>query len=170
MYSQREDVGAAGAKLYYKDDTIQHAGLGIGVLQIAGHLHRNYRRFNAGYMGRLVIAQDMGGVTAACMMVRRSVWAELGGLDESFEVAFNDVDFCLRVRKSGYLIVWTPYAELYHYESKSRGSDSAPEKRKRFLGEINRFKARWGEELEKGDPYYNPNLTLEKEDLSVKRG
>ncbi len=168
MYSQREDVGAVGAKLYYPDDTIQHAGLGLGLLTLAGHLHRNARRSHPGYMGRLVYAQNLSGVTAACMMVRKSVWDEVGGLDETFEVAFNDVDFCMRVRKANYLIVWTPFAELYHYESKSRGTDEAPEKRARFTGEIKRFQERWRKELDAGDPYYNPNLTLDKEDFSVK--
>ncbi len=168
MYSQRSDVGAVGAKLYYPDDTIQHAGLGIGVLALAGHLHRNFDRWHPGYMGRLCYAQNLSGVTAACVMIRRDVWDQIGGLDESFEVAFNDVDMCMRIRAAGYLIVWTPFAELYHYESKSRGQDEAPEKRARFLGEVERFQVRWAKELEAGDPYYNPNLTLDKEDLSVK--
>lgn len=169
MYSQRNDVGAVGAKLYYPDDTIQHAGLGIGLLTLAGHYHRNFRRTHPGYMGRLAYAQNLSGVTAACMMIRKSVWDEVGGLDETFEVAFNDVDLCMRIRKANYLIVWTPFAELYHYESKSRGSDDAPEKRARFVGEVERFQKRWKKELEEGDPYYNPNLTLDKEDFSVKR-
>ena len=168
MYSQRPDVGAVGAKLYYPDDTIQHAGLGIGILTLAGHLHRNFDRWHPGYMGRLSYAQNLSGVTAACVMVPRKVWDQIGGLDESFEVAFNDVDMCMRIRAAGYLIVWTPFAELYHYESKSRGQDESPEKRARFVGEVERFQARWAKELEAGDPYYNPNLTLEKEDLSVK--
>ena len=108
-------------------------------------------------------------VTAACVMLPRTVWDELGGLDETFEVAFNDVDLCMRIRKAGYLIVWTPYAELYHYESKSRGAEDTPEKKKRFEGEVRRFQARWKSELAAGDPYYNPNLTLVREDFSVKR-
>ena len=168
MFAQREDVGAVGAKLYYPDDTVQHAGLGIGLLTLAGHLHRNFDRNHPGYMGRLIYAQDLSAVTAACVMVRRDVWDELGGLDETFEVAFNDVDLCMRIRKAGYLIVWTPFAELYHYESKSRGSDEAPEKRKRFLGEVARFQTRWAKELAAGDPYYNPNFTLDKEDFSIR--
>lgn len=168
MFSQRSDVGAVGAKLYYPDDSIQHAGLALGVLKLAGHLHRNFDRWHPGYMGRLSYVQNLSGVTAACVMVRRDVWDRIGGLDESFEVAFNDVDMCMRIRAAGYLIVWTPFAELYHYESKSRGLDEAPEKRVRFVGEVERFQARWARELEAGDPYYNPNLTLEKEDLSVR--
>ena len=168
MYSQRSDVGAVGAKLYYPDNTIQHAGLGIGLLTLAGHLHRNFDRNHPGYMGRLIYAQDLSGVTAACVMIRRSVWDEINGLDENFEVAFNDVDMCMRIRKAGYLIVWTPFAELYHYESKSRGMDDSPEKRKRFVGEVTRFQTRWAKELADGDPYYNPNFSLDKEDFSIK--
>lgn len=168
MYSQRSDVGAVGAKLYYSDNTIQHAGLGIGLLTLAGHLHRNFDRYHPGYMGRLSYAQDLSGVTAACVMIRKNVWEEIGGLDETFEVAFNDVDMCMRIRKAGYLIVWTPFAELYHYESKSRGNDDTGEKRKRFEGETIRFQTRWAAELKAGDPYYNPNFSTEKEDFSVR--
>lgn len=168
MYSQRSDVGAVGAKLYYSDNTIQHAGLGIGLLTLAGHLHRNFDRYHPGYMGRLSYAQDLSGVTAACVMIRKNVWEEIGGLDETFEVAFNDVDMCMRIRKAGYLIVWTPFAELYHYESKSRGNDDTGEKRKRFEGETIRFQTRWATELKAGDPYYNPNFSTEKEDFSVR--
>lgn len=168
MYSQRPDVGAVGAKLYYPDNTIQHAGLGMGLLTLAGHLHRNFDRNHPGYMGRLIYAQNLSGVTAACVMIRKEVWDQVNGLDETFEVAFNDVDLCMRIRAAGYLIVWTPFAELYHYESKSRGSDEAPEKRKRFAGEVHRFQARWAKELAAGDPYYNPNLTLDKEDFSIR--
>jgi GT2 family glycosyltransferase len=119
-------------------------------------------------MGRLSYAQNLSGVTAACVMVRKDVWDAVGGLDETFEVAFNDVDLCMRIRAAGYLIVWTPFAELYHYESKSRGLDEAPEKRKRFLGEVERFQTRWAKELAAGDPYYNPNFSLDKEDFSIK--
>lgn len=169
MYSQRKDVGAVGAKLYYPDGTIQHAGIGIGLLTLAGHYHRHFGREHPGYMGRLSYAQDVTAVTGACMMIRRDVYEETGGYDESFEVAFNDVDFCMRVRQAGYLVVFTPFAELYHYESKSRGLDDAPEKRARFLGEIERFQKRWEKELAAGDPYYNPNFSVEKEDFSVKQ-
>lgn len=168
MYSQRSDVGAVGAKLYYPDNTIQHAGLGIGLLTLAGHLHRNFDRNHPGYMGRLIYAQDLSGVTAACVMIRRDVWEEIDGLDETFEVAFNDVDMCMRIRRAGYLIVWTPFAELYHYESKSRGLEDTPEKQKRFLGEVSRFQTRWAKELADGDPYYNPNFSLDKEDFSIR--
>lgn len=169
MFAQRPDVGAVGAMLYYPDDTIQHAGVVLGIGGVAGHAHKYFPRGDFGYMSRATIAQDLSVVTAACVMLPRTVWDEAGGLDETFEVAFNDVDLCMRIRKAGYLIVWTPYAELYHYESKSRGAEDTPEKKKRFEGEVRRFQARWKSELAAGDPYYNPNLTLVREDFSVKR-
>ena len=169
MFAQRPDVGAVGAMLYYPDDTIQHAGVILGIGGVAGHAHKYFPRGDFGYMSRATIAQDLSVVTAACMLLPRHVWQEIGGLDETFEVAFNDVDMCMRIRKAGYLIVWTPFAELYHYESKSRGAEDTPEKRKRFEGEVRRFQERWGRELAAGDPYYNPNLTLVREDFSAKR-
>lgn len=168
MYSQRQDVGAVGVKLYYEDNTIQHAGIGIGLLTLAGHYHRNFPRSHPGYMARLTYTQNVSAVTAACMMIRRNVFAEVNGLDEGFEVAFNDVDLCMRIRKAGYLIVFTPYAEAYHYESKSRGYEDTHEKQQRFKGEVLRFQNRWRKELDKGDPYYNPNFTLDKEDFSIR--
>lgn len=168
MYAQRSDVGAVGVKLYYPDDTVQHAGIGIGLLTLAGHYHRGFPRQHPGYMGRLSYAQDVSAVTAACVMLRREVWDQVGGLDETFKVAFNDVDLCMRIRQAGYLIIFTPFAELYHYESKSRGLDEAPEKRARFLGEVERFQTRWAKELAEGDPYYNPNFSLDKEDFSIR--
>lgn len=167
MYAQREDVGAVGAKLYYPDGAIQHAGIGIGIMMLAGHYHRNFPKGDPGYFGRLTYAQDMSAVTAACMMIPRRVYEEMNGLDESFSVVFNDVDLCLRIREAGYLIVWTPWAELTHYESKSRGSDEdTPEKKAFFLKETNRFQRRWNKVLTEGDPYYNPNLTRDREDFS----
>lgn len=168
MFAQRADVGAVGAKLYFPDDTVQHAGLGLGLLTLAGHLHKGFDRAHPGYMGRLIYAQDLSGVTGACVMLRRAVWDRVNGLDESFAVAFNDVDLCMRVRQAGYLIVFTPFAELYHYESKSRGPEDTPEKQKRFAGEVRRFQQRWAKELAAGDPYYNPNLTLDREDFSLR--
>ncbi len=168
MFAQREDIGAVGAKLYYPDNTIQHAGIGIGLLTLAGHYHKNFPKGHPGYMGRLIYAHNVSAVTAACIMIPRKVWDEVDGLDETFKVAFNDVDLCMRIRQSGYLIVFTPFAELYHYESKSRGLDSAPEKRERFVGEVTRFQKRWRKELDAGDPYYNPNFSLDKEDFSIK--
>ena len=167
MYAQRNDVGAVGAKLYYPDGTIQHAGIGIGIKMLAGHYHRNFPKDSPGYFGRLTYAQNMSAVTAACMMIPRRVYEQLNGLDESFSIVFNDVDLCLRIREANYLIVWTPWAELIHYESKSRGSDEdTPEKKVFFLKETNRFQRKWNKILTEGDPYYNPNLTREKEDFS----
>lgn len=170
MYVQREDVAAAGAKLYFPNDTIQHAGiiLGLGQDRIAGHQFYRCGKWEIGYMGRLCYAQNMSAVTAACMMVKASVFHEIGEFDEGFAVAYNDVDLCMRIRQAGYLIVWTPYAELYHYESKSRGAEDTPEKQKRFQGEIERFQRRWAKELAAGDPYYNPNFTLDCEDFSIR--
>lgn len=168
MFSQRRDVGAVGCMLYYPDDTVQHAGVILGIGGVAGHAHKHFFRNDYGYMSRMTIAQNYSAVTAACMMIRRDVWDEMQGLDEAFQVAFNDVDLCMRIRQAGYLIVWTPYAELYHYESKSRGYEDTPKKQKRFEGEVRRFQSRWAKELADGDPYYNPNLTLDREDFSLK--
>ena len=168
MYSQREDVGAVGAKLYYTDNTIQHAGIGIGILEIAGHYFRHFPDNTPGYMGRLHYAQNVSAVTAACLMVKKEIFDELDGFDEKFEVAFNDVDLCLRIKQAGYLNVWTPYARAYHYESVSRGYEDTQEKVNRFMNEISMFKKQWKKELSYGDPYYNLNLTLEKEDFTFK--
>ncbi len=168
MYSQREDIGAVGAMLYYPNDTIQHAGVTIGVLTLAGHNFKHLHRGDPGYFGRAGYQQNVTAVTAACLMLPAKIYEQVGGLDESFAVAFNDIDFCMRIRKAGYLIAFTPFAELYHYESISRGDDATPEKRERFVSEVNRFQARWKKELEDGDPYYNPNLTLDREDFSPK--
>lgn len=167
-YCMREDVGIVGAKLYYNDDTIQHAGVVVGFGGIAGHTFIGFGKEEPGYFGRLVCAQDYSAVTAACMMTKREVFEAVGGLTESFKVAFNDVDYCMKVRKLGKLVVYNPYAELYHYESKSRGLEDTPEKVKRFQGEIKRFADSWPEILEKGDPYYNCNLSLDRSDFGMK--
>ena len=135
---------------------------------IAGHILCQASGDEPGYNGRLVTVQDMTAVTAACMMVKSSVYEEVDGLDESFKVAFNDIDFCMKVREKGYLVVFTPYAELYHYESKSRGLEDTPEKQMRFAGEIKKFQEKWAEELKKGDPYYNSNLSLQEGDCSLR--
>ena len=166
MYAQQERVGCVGVKLLYPDNTIQHAGIGFGYLTLAAHMHKNFPVGHPGYMGRLVYAQDVYAVTAACLMVRKSVYDEVNGLDESFAVAFNDVDFCVRVREAGYANVFTPFAQLYHYESKSRGLDESPAKRKRFESEVKRFQQRWAKQLAAGDPCLNPNFDLMKEDFS----
>ena len=145
MYAMRKDVGVVGAKLYYPDKTIQHAGIviGLGAHRTAGHTHYRIPEANVGYMGRLCYAQDVTAVTGACMMVSKALYEELGGLDESFTVALNDVDFCLRVREKGLLNIFTPFAELYHYESKSRGLEDTPEKVARFNKEIATFEKKW---------------------------
>lgn len=162
----RDGVGAVGAMLYYPDDTIQHAGVIVGLGGYAGHSHKYARRGGSGYMFRAATVQNLSAVTAACLLVRSTVYDQLNGLDESFEVAFNDVDFCLRIRKAGWRICWTPYAQLYHYESKSRGLDEQDEAKKaRFAGEQARLKQRHDAVL-KRDPYYSPNLTLDREDFS----
>lgn len=168
MFAQRQDVGAVGAKLYYDDDTIQHAGVIVGLGGVAGHAHKYFARENPGYMARASIAQNLSACTAACLMIRKDVYDEVGGLEEGYAIAFNDIDFCMKIRAAGYLIVFTPFAEFYHYESKSRGDEDTPEKRARFNGEVFRFQERWGKELKAGDPYYNPNLTLDSEDFALK--
>lgn len=168
-YCMREDVGAVGARLYYEDDTIQHAGVVVGFGGIAGHCFVQQKRGCTGYCHRIICAQDYSAVTAACMMVDKRAFDEVGGLSESLAVAFNDIDFCLKLRRAGYLIVYNPYAELYHYESKSRGLDDTPEKVSRFNKEIETFARYWPEILQNGDPYYNPNLTLDSQDFSLRR-
>ena len=173
MYAQRDDVACVGGKLYYPDKTIQHAGIviGLGAHRTAGHVHYRQRRENLGYMGRLCYAQNMSAVTGACLMVKKHIYDELGGLDETFEVSLNDVDFCLRCRQKNYLNVFTPFAELYHYESLSRGSDVEDphsENAKRYDREAEHFRTRWKEVIERGDPYYNPNFTLDRSDFSLK--
>lgn len=167
-YCMREDVGIVGAKLCYDDDTIQHAGVVIGFGGMAGHAFIESSRFDTGYMGRIMCAQDYSAVTAACMMTKKSVYNAVGGLTETLEVAFNDIDYCLKVRELGKLVVYNPYAELYHYESKSRGMEDTPEKVERFNSEVAKFCERWEDILQKGDPYYNPNLTLDKADFSLR--
>lgn len=167
MYSQREDIGAVGAKLYYPNNTIQHAGIILGIGGVAGHSHKYFDRNSCGYFARCVMQQNFSAVTAAALMMKKSIFTHIEGFDESFEVAFNDVDLCMRIRRAGYLIAWTPYAELYHYESISRGYEDTAEKKERFKGEVLRFQKRWTKELENGDPYYNPNLTLEKENFEI---
>ncbi len=169
MYALRDDVGVVGAKLYYDDRTIQHAGIvvGLGAHRTAGHTHYRIPEANVGYMGKLCYAQNVTAVTGACMMVKKSLYEQLGGLDEEFAVALNDVDFCLKVREKGLLNIFTPFAELYHYESKSRGSDKDDARAIRYQQESDRFKVKWEKVLEKGDPYYNPNFSLDHSDFTV---
>ncbi len=170
MFSQRADVGAVGAKLYYPDDRkIQHAGVFIGIGGSAGHSHKGVPGDDMGSMYRLVTAQNMCAVTGACLMVKASLYRELGGLDEqNFAVSYNDVDFCLRLRERGLLNVFTPYAEALHYESKSRGLDTQGENARRYAGERERFCKKYAAMLRDGDPYYNPHLTLKYENYGYK--
>ncbi len=170
MYAQREDVGAVGAKLYYGDKTIQHAGvvIGLGAHRTAGHTHYKQHRENLGYMGRLCYAQDVTAVTGACLLVKKSLFEKVGGLDESFAISLNDVDFCLKLRKLGLLNVFTPFAELYHFESISRGLDDQGEKAERYNRESAHFRDKWKKELQQGDPYYNPNFSLDRSDFSLR--
>lgn len=168
-YCMRSDVGAVGARLYYADDTIQHAGVVLGFGGIAGHTFIGKSRYDLGYFGRIVCAQDYSAVTAACMMTKREAFEAVGGLSEELRVAFNDIDYCMKLRRQGYLIVYNPYAELYHFESKSRGLEDTPDKVERFNSEIEMFNQKWVKELGDGDPYYNPNLTLDNSDFSLKK-
>ena len=167
-YACREDVGAVGARLYYPDGTVQHAGVILGLGGIAGHAFREALHNANGYFSRIICAQDYSAVTAACMMMAKELSDYVGGFDEKLKVAFNDIDLCMQIRKRNKLIVYTPYAELYHYESKSRGLENTKEKVERFNEEVNYFAKKWKKELEDGDPYYNINLTLEKHDFSLK--
>lgn len=165
---QRDEVGAVGVKLYYPDDTIQHAGIVVGIGGIAGSLFVGMRRERSGYLHKASLMQDLSAVTAACMMVRRTAFEAAGGFEEKLAVAFNDVDFCLKLGRAGYLVVYDPYVELYHHESKTRGSEDTKEKVRRFQGEIEYMRSHWTEILKKGDPCYNKNLSLSKWNYSLK--
>lgn len=165
---QQEDVAVVGAKLYYPDDTIQHAGVVLGLGGIAGHIMCRASREDPGYFGRMISVQEISAVTAACMMVKKSDFDAVGGLDETFQVAFNDIDLCMKFRAAGKKIIFTPYAELYHYESKSRGLEDTPEKQFRFDKEVKRFQEKWAQQLEMGDPYYSPNLSVTEGDCSLR--
>jgi GT2 family glycosyltransferase len=161
-------VGAVGAKLYYADDTIQHAGIVVGMGGVAGHSHLFYPRQASGYMQRLRITQNVAAVTGACLLMPRAVFAEVGGFDEGFVLAFNDVDLCLAVLKAGYRVVWTPDAELYHLESKTRGYEDTAEKQARFKREYDLFHLKWSAFLKAGDPYYSPHFRLDRPDFALK--
>ena len=166
-HALRPDIGAVGAKLYYANDTIQHAGVIVGLGGMAGHHFRFLAKETPGYHWKPFLTQNYSAVTGACLIMRRKIFEEVGGLEEKhLKVAFNDVDLCLRIRERGYRIVWTPYAELYHLESASRGLDNTLKKFLRLQHELNYMKKRWGETL-LNDPYYNPNLTIEYEDFSL---
>ena len=169
MVSQclRPEIGCVGAKLYYPDDTLQHGGVILSLGGVAGHSHKYFPRTHPGYFHRLSLVQTLSAVTAACLLIRKEVFELVLGLDEeNLKVAFNDVDFCLKVREAGYRNLWTPYAELYHYESISRGTEDSPEKIARFNSEVKFMKSKWGKHLEV-DPYYSENLTKGREDFSI---
>ncbi len=164
-WAAQPDIGCVGAKLYYPNETLQHGGVILGIGGVAGHSHKYCARGQAGYFSRLRLAHNVSAVTAACLLVRRAVYQAVGGLDgENLAVAFNDVDFCLRVRAAGYSNVWTPHAELYHFESVSRGADTDTEKLARFQREVSYMLGRW--DLSR-DPFYSPNLSLTHEDFSL---
>ncbi len=167
--NQRDDVGAVGVKLYYPDGTIQHAGTIIGIYGVAGHVFKGLYKKAHGYFARESHIQNLSAVTAACMMAKRSVYEEVGYMDEEFAVAFNDIDFCLKIIQSGKLIIYNPFVELIHYESKSRGYDDTPEKKQRFQNEIDLFYQKWGDYKKKGDPYYNINLRLDSDQFDIKQ-
>ncbi len=164
---QRPEVGAVGAKLYYPDGTIQHAGCILGIGGVAGHMFVGMSRDRTGYLHKASIQQDLSAVTAACMMMKAEAFRRAGGFTEELTVAFNDIDLCLKVRQLGYLVVYNPYVELYHYESKSRGAEDDEEKVRRFQREIEYMRSRWLELLKK-DPYYNKNFSLTKWNYSLK--
>jgi GT2 family glycosyltransferase len=165
-FAARADVGAVGARLWYPDGTLQHGGVIIGIGGVAGHAHPRIAKGDGGYFGRAVLQQELSAVTGACLVLRRDVFEEVGGLDENIAVAFNDVDLCLRIRAAGYRIIWTPFAELIHHESASRGYEDNPEKLARFHREVRFMQERWGSTLE-GDPYYNPHLSMRSGDYSM---
>jgi GT2 family glycosyltransferase len=167
LLAEQEHVGCVGAKLFYPDGRIQHGGIVLGLYGLAGHAHRFAEHDDPGYLNRLTAVQNVSAVTAACLLVRRRVFEQVGGFDEALAVAFNDVDLCLRVRAAGYLNVWTPFAELIHHESVSRGRDLSPAKSRRFADELAIMQQRWGRDL-LADPYYSPHLTRDREDYSLR--
>ncbi len=167
QHALRPDIGCVGSKLIYDDDTVQHAGVILGLGGYAAHSHRGFPKDHAGYFNRLQTVQNVSAVTAACLMVRKTVFAEVGGFTEDFVVAYNDVDFCLKVKKAGYRNLYTPYAELYHYESKSRGLEDTDEKKRRFDREKDLLRTLWSEIIDH-DPAYNPNLTTSFENFSIR--
>jgi GT2 family glycosyltransferase len=162
----RPEVGAVGARLWYANDTLQHGGVILGLGGVACHAHKNLPKGNQGYMGRAGCIQSFSAVTAACLLVRKSIYESIGGLNEvDLQVAFNDVDFCIRIREAGYRNIWTPYADLYHHESATRGTEDTPAKKARFEREIAYMCSHWETALQ-FDPAYSPNLTVGSEDFS----
>ena len=167
-YCQREDVGAVGVKLYFPDETIQHAGIIVGIGGIAGNRFKSIPKAGHGYFAKESMVENLSAVTGACLMAPKAVYEEVDWMNEDLAVAFNDVDFCLRIREKGYLVVFNPFVEFWHYESKTRGQEDSPEKIRRFQGEMSTFEQRWGDILDEGDPYYNVNLSLDTEVYHMK--
>lgn len=167
-FAQREDVGAVGVELFYPDNTIQHAGIIIGIGGVAGHVFKNLPKGIHGYFSKDAMIQNLSAVTAACIMTPKSIYDDVDYMDEKFKVAFNDVDFCLKIREKGKLIVYNPFVLFKHYESKSRGFEDTPEKKERFQAEIDRFHDKWQSVLDKGDPYYNINLRLDNDQCAIR--
>ena len=167
-FCQRKDVGAVGVKLFFPDETIQHAGIIVGIGGIAGNRFKSIPKSGHGYFAKESMIENLSAVTAACIMTPKAIYDEVGWMDEELAVAFNDVDFCLKIREKGYLIVYNPFVEFWHYESKTRGQEDSPAKIKRFQGEMSRFEQRWPEILDSGDPYYNINLSLDTEVYHMK--
>lgn len=165
---QRPQVGAVGARLYYPDDTVQHAGIVVGMGGVAGNLFTDLPRERTGYLHKAALMQDMSAVTAACVLIDRKAFEKAGGFTEELAVAFNDVDLCLKIRREGYLVVYHPYVELYHMESKTRGEEDSEEKVRRFQSEIEYMRSHWITILKNGDPYYNKNLSLTKWNYSLR--
>jgi len=167
MHAIRPGVGTVGAKLYFPNDTIQHAGVILGIGDVAGHGHKGFHKDLTGHGGQLTQIRNTAANTAACLMVRKEVFEQVNGFDENYILAYGDVDLCLKVLEAGYLNVWTPFAELYHHESKTRGYERSPEQLARYKNEVFYFKQRWDTFMHKGDPYYNPNLSKKREDFRL---
>ncbi|MBQ9390574.1 MAG: glycosyltransferase [Lachnospiraceae bacterium] len=168
-FCQRDDVGIVGAQLLYPDGIIQHAGVVIGFGEIAGHAFVGLHPDECKAFGRAMLTQDYSAVTAACLLTKKEIFDKVGGFDEEFKVAFNDIDYCLRVRQLDKKVVYNSFAALTHYESKSRGAEDTPEKKQRFADEIRMFQERWADILRDGDPYYNVNLALDRADFAIRQ-
>lgn len=168
-YCMRKDVGVCGARLLYFDDTVQHAGVIVGLGGICGEGFQKFPKESGGYQNRILCPQDMSAVTGACLMTKKSVFMEVGGMDGELQIAYNDIDYCLKVRQTGRLVVYNPFALLHHYEYKSRGAEDTAKKLARYNHEVDIFTTRWADMISKGDPYYNPNLTRRYQDFSLRR-
>ena len=169
-YAQQPEIGAVGARLLYPDGTLQHGGVVVGLGGVAGHPYREEPGDAHGYFRSLDAVSDVGAVTGACLMTRRAVYEQAGGLDEGLSVAFNDVDFCIRVRAAGRYVVYLPHVTAVHAESKSRGRDDTPEKVARFAAEIAGMQARHPVEIARGDPFYSVHLALDRFDYTPRAG